>query len=119
MVMREGIAWGLMMMSGTMPSCGTPARRRQTARGGNATDWQKGQAIRIVQGMHMRLLHSLSVKAGWLGRPCLGEGHVLGGVGDADGALLPVAAGKLVAHLRYPDRPHLQRTTHRNWSTPV
>ena len=70
-----------------------------------------------MQGEHKVMLRQRLL--GDSGRPNLGEGHVLGGVGDADGALLPVAAGKLVAHLRYPDRPHLQRTTHRNWSTPV
>lgn len=36
--------------------------------------------------------------------------HVLLIVGNANGALLPVSAGKLVAHLRYPDRPHLPWT---------
>ncbi len=37
----------------------------------------------------------------------LGPGHVLLGVGDTNGALLPVPTGKLVTHLWYPDRPHL------------
>lgn len=34
-------------------------------------------------------------------------GHVLLVVGDANSALLPMPAGKLVTHLGYPDRPHL------------
>lgn len=34
-------------------------------------------------------------------------GHVLLVVGDANGALLPMATRKLVTHLGYPDRPHL------------
>lgn len=33
--------------------------------------------------------------------------HVFLGVGDANGALLPMPTGKLVSHLGYPDRPHL------------
>jgi len=37
----------------------------------------------------------------------LGPGHVLLGVGDANGALLPMPTGKLVTHLWNPDRPHL------------
>ena len=38
----------------------------------------------------------------------LGPGHVLLGVCDPNGALLPMPAGKLVTHLRYPDGAHLQ-----------
>lgn len=64
----------------------------------------------LMQDEHKLMLHQRLL--GDSGRRHLGEGHVLGGVGDADGALLPMAAGELVAHLRYPDRPHLQRTMH-------
>ena len=34
-------------------------------------------------------------------------GHVLLSVGDTDGSLLPMPAGKLVPHLGYPNGPHL------------
>ncbi len=37
----------------------------------------------------------------------LRPGHILLGVGDTNGALLPMPTGKLVSHLGYPDRPHL------------
>ena len=33
-------------------------------------------------------------------------------VGDSNGALLPMTAGKLVANLRYADRAHLHRMGH-------
>lgn len=40
--------------------------------------------------------------------------HVFLGVGDSNGALLPMPTGKLVTHLWYPDGPHLstQQTCH-------
>ena len=37
----------------------------------------------------------------------LRPGHVLLGVGDANGALLPMPTGKLVTHLWYSDGPYL------------
>ncbi len=41
----------------------------------------------------------------------LRPGHVFLGVGDTNGALLPVPTGKLVTHLWYPDGPHLASNT--------
>jgi hypothetical protein len=99
-VMREGMACGLMMMSGTMPSCSCRAEGVKHS----------------VQTFHHVLADRVAAHAEHAPASSriatasdLGEGHVLGGIGDADGALLPMAAGKLVSHLRYPDRPHLQR----------
>ena len=116
MVMREGMACGLMMRSGETPSavkgissCECGGREGGRVGGGET----RGMGGCCKRALACGMQRSSSSRAqgdaaarppntntdGTRARACLG-------VGDADGALLPVPRSKLVAHLRDAHRAH-------------